>query len=200
MQIRSCPFWLMMVSTTRAVLPVCRSPMINSRCPRPIGIMASIALMPVWTGMSTLLRLTTLGAMRSMGRKLSDSIGPLPSTGWPTAFTARPIMPLPTGTETMRPVLRTNCPSAMPTLSPMIMTPTFSASRLKTMPRVPLSNSTSSEARALVRPLRRAIPSPTDSTVPTSTVRVGAWNARICCLSWATKSSVRTAIDVPLFT
>jgi hypothetical protein len=36
--------------------------------PRPMGIIESMALMPVWTGVSTLLRVTTLGAMRSMGR------------------------------------------------------------------------------------------------------------------------------------
>ncbi len=37
MQMTSLPFWLMIVSTATAVLPVWRSPMINSRCPRPIG-------------------------------------------------------------------------------------------------------------------------------------------------------------------
>jgi len=35
------------VSTATAVLPVPRSPMISSRCPRPIGIIPSIALIPV---------------------------------------------------------------------------------------------------------------------------------------------------------
>src|ERR1700716_2988911 len=39
-----------MASTATAVLPVLRSPMISSRWPRPIGIMLSIALMPVWSG------------------------------------------------------------------------------------------------------------------------------------------------------
>ena len=33
-----------------AVLPVVRSPMISSRWPRPIGVMASIALIPVCIG------------------------------------------------------------------------------------------------------------------------------------------------------
>jgi len=46
-------FWLMMVSSAIAVLPVWRSPMISSRCPRPIGIMPSMALIPVWTGCLT---------------------------------------------------------------------------------------------------------------------------------------------------
>ncbi len=53
MQTRPWPFWLMIVSIAMAVLPVWRSPMISSRWPRPIGISASIALMPVWTGVST---------------------------------------------------------------------------------------------------------------------------------------------------
>jgi hypothetical protein len=32
-----------MASMAMAVLPVCRSPMISSRWPRPIGVIASIA-------------------------------------------------------------------------------------------------------------------------------------------------------------
>src|SRR4030095_15768081 len=43
----------MIASTATAVLPVCRSPMMSSRWPRPIGIIASIALMPVWSGSFT---------------------------------------------------------------------------------------------------------------------------------------------------
>ncbi len=61
----------MIVSTQMAVLPVWRSPMINSRCPRPIGIIASIGLMPVCTGRLTLLRSITPGAMRSMLRNFA---------------------------------------------------------------------------------------------------------------------------------
>ncbi len=56
MQKRSLPFWLMMVSTATAVLPVWRSPMISSRWPRPTGTIASIALRPVCTGCDTDLR------------------------------------------------------------------------------------------------------------------------------------------------
>jgi hypothetical protein len=36
----------MIVSSAIAVFPVWRSPMMSSRWPRPIGIIASIALMP----------------------------------------------------------------------------------------------------------------------------------------------------------
>src|SRR5439155_903826 len=40
----------MIASTPIAVLPVPRSPMISSRWPRPIGIIESMALSPVWSG------------------------------------------------------------------------------------------------------------------------------------------------------
>jgi hypothetical protein len=62
MQNTSWPFWLMIVSMPMAVLPVWRSPMISSRCPRPMGIMASMALRPVWSGSFTERRSTTPGA------------------------------------------------------------------------------------------------------------------------------------------
>ena len=59
---------LMIVSIAIAVLPVWRSPMISSRWPRPIGIIASIALMPVCSGSVTGWRWTTPGALNSAGR------------------------------------------------------------------------------------------------------------------------------------
>ena len=40
-------FWFRMVSMAMAVLPVCRSPIMSSRWPRPIGIRLSTALRPV---------------------------------------------------------------------------------------------------------------------------------------------------------
>ena len=90
MQTTFCPFWLMIASTATAVLPVCRSPMISSRWPRPIGTIASIAFSPVCSGSLTGCRSTTPGAMRSIGIDCCDTIGPLPSIGWPSAFTTRP--------------------------------------------------------------------------------------------------------------
>ena len=45
-----------------------RSPMINSRWPRPIGIIESIAVIPVASVVSTDLRATTFGAITSTGR------------------------------------------------------------------------------------------------------------------------------------
>ena len=51
-------------------MPVERSPMISSRWPRPIGIIESIALIPVWSGSFTGWRSTTPGALNSSGRRL----------------------------------------------------------------------------------------------------------------------------------
>src|SRR4026209_1861612 len=69
-------FWLRMVSSAIAVLPVWRSPMISSRWPRPIGVSASIALRPVAigspTGMRAAVRAAGPGAGgRGLGRGLA---------------------------------------------------------------------------------------------------------------------------------
>ena len=48
-----CSRWAMIASTATAVLPVCRSPMISWRWPRPIAVIASIAEMPVYSGSFT---------------------------------------------------------------------------------------------------------------------------------------------------
>ena len=105
------PFWLMIVSTAMAVLPVPRSPMISSRWPRPIGIIASIALMPVWSGSLTGCRTMMPGATISTGRVVVVLIGPSPSTGRPRASTTRPSSAGPAGTSSTRPVQRTSSPS-----------------------------------------------------------------------------------------
>ena len=96
-----------MVSTAIAVLPVPRSPMISSRWPRPIGIIASIALMPVWSGSFTGWRTMMPGATISTGRLMLVLISPRPSTGRPSASTTRPSIAGPTGTSSRRPVRRT---------------------------------------------------------------------------------------------
>ncbi len=85
--------------------------MISSRWPRPIGIIASMAMIPVWTGVSTLWRVMTPGAIRSIGIVFLVLMGPLPSSGCPSGFTTLPISSGPTGTSTMRPVVRTSSPS-----------------------------------------------------------------------------------------
>ena len=79
------PFWLRIASMAMAVLPVLRSPMISSRWPRPIGVMASIDLMPVWSGSSTGWRSAIPGAGDSSGQVLSVAIGPCSSIGSPSA-------------------------------------------------------------------------------------------------------------------
>ena len=58
----------MIVSMAMVVLPVLRSPMISSRWPRPIGVMASMALMPVCSGSFTGWRPMMPGAWISMRR------------------------------------------------------------------------------------------------------------------------------------
>ncbi len=82
--------WLMIASTATAVLPVCRSPMISWRWPRPIAVIASMALMPVCSGSFTGWRCTTDGACSSSARRPSVTISPLPSIGRPSASTTRP--------------------------------------------------------------------------------------------------------------
>ncbi len=63
------PFWFRIVSIAMAVLPVLRSPMISSRWPRPIGVMASIDLMPVCIGSSTGWRAGDAGGDRLEGQR-----------------------------------------------------------------------------------------------------------------------------------
>ena len=104
MQYTPLPRWLMMVSTAIWVLPVWRSPVISSRWPRPMGIMPSMALMPVCSGTDTPLRSMMPGASFSMGRVSFVSAGPLPSMGSPSAFTTRPSSASPTGTDSALPV------------------------------------------------------------------------------------------------
>ena len=66
-----------MVSSAMAVLPVWRSPISSSRWPRPMGIMVSMALMPVAIGSRTDWRAMTPGARRSTGRNVVGLDGAL---------------------------------------------------------------------------------------------------------------------------
>ena len=94
-----------------ADLPVLRSPMISSRWPRPIGVMASIALIPVCIGSSTGCRSAIPGAGDSTARLCWVTIGPLLSIGTPSGLTTRPISASPTGTRRSWPVAVTVSPS-----------------------------------------------------------------------------------------
>ena len=85
--------------------------MISSRWPRPIAVIESIALSPVYIGSFTGCRWMTPGALNSSGRRSVASIGPSPSSGLPSGSTTRPSSPRPTGTLMTSPVRRTGSPS-----------------------------------------------------------------------------------------
>ena len=152
MQIMSWPRWFRIASTRIAVLPVERSPITSSRWPRPIGIIESIALMPVWSGSLTGWRLTTPGALNSSRRLSEDWSGPWPSSGMPSGLTMRPTSSSPTGTLMTLPVRFTVWPSETFSHSPKSATPTLSSSRLSAMPVTPCSSSSISIAMQLSRP------------------------------------------------
>src|SRR2546423_44176 len=161
----------MIVSTATADLPVWRSPMISSRWPRPMGTMESIDFRPVCTGCDTDWRAITPGATFSMTSVSLALIGPLPSIGWPSAFTTRPISSGPTGTSRMRPVHLTVSPSEMCSYSPRITEPTESRSRFSARPKVGwpslvAGNSSISPAITSDRPGMGQMPSVTDTTLP----------------------------------
>ena len=158
----------MIVSIAIAVLPVWRSPMISSRWPRPIGIIESIALRPVCIGSSTPWRWTTPGALNSAGRDSEALISPLSSSGRPSGSTRRPSISSPTGICRSSPVRLTVSPSTIFSHSPNSTAPTLSSSRLSARPVTSCGSSSISSAITLSRPWTRAIPSATESTVPTS--------------------------------
>src|SRR5829696_2899175 len=168
MQIRSLSRLLMIVSIAIAVLPVWRSPMISSRWPRPIGIIPSIDINPVCTGSVTGWRSTTPGALNSAGRVCVVATSPLSSSGRPSGSTSRPSSSSPTGIRSKCPVRLTVSPSRTLSHSPKSTAPTLSASRLRASPVTPCGSSSISSAMQLSSPWIRAIPSATDSTVPTS--------------------------------
>ena len=152
-----------------AVLPVWRSPMMSSRWPRPIGIIASTDLMPVWRGSFTGWRYMTPGALRSRGISTSSPpMLPKPSRGLPRGSTTRPSIDSPTIIEAMRPVLRTVISSFTSSVGPRSTAPTLSSSRFSATAIIPFSNSSNSPASALERPKMRATPSLTWSTLPLS--------------------------------
>ena len=93
-------------------------------------------------------------------------IGPLPSIGWPSEFTTRPISSGPTGTSRMRPVHLTVSPSVMCSYAPRTTAPTESRSRFSARPNVLPGNSSISPCIASDRPWMRQMPSVTETTVP----------------------------------
>src|SRR5579864_543051 len=146
-----------------------------------MGVIESIALMPVASGSFTGWRAMTPGALNSSGRCSLDSIGPRPSSGLPSGSTTRPSSPSPTGTLATRPVRRTGSPSLTFSHSPKSATPTWSSSRLNARPTTPWSNSSISSATAFSSPYTRAMPSPMVRTVPTSARSV---STSYCSIRW----------------
>src|SRR5215211_122714 len=149
--------------------------MISSRWPRPIGIIASIALMPVWSGSLTGWRWTTPGALTSAERVSSRLMSPLPSSGFPSGSMMRPSSASPTGISSSRLVRLTVSPSLTWPHGPNRTAPTLSDSRLSASPVTSCGSSSISNDMQFSRPWMRAMPSATDRTVPTS-VR-SAWPA-----------------------
>mmetsp|Transcript_105040 Transcript_105040/g.302248 ORF Transcript_105040/g.302248 Transcript_105040/m.302248 type:complete len:225 (+) Transcript_105040:552-1226(+) len=145
-------FWFKIVSMAMAVFPVCLSPMMSSRWPRPTGMRLSTAFSPVVIGSCTLCRGMMPGAFNSTRRRCFALIGPKPSIGVPSASTTRPSNSSPMGTSTMVPVHLTLSPSTMSRSSPKTTTPTLSVSRLRAMPLRPLRNSTISPALTPFKP------------------------------------------------
>ena len=140
------------MSIAIAVFPVCLSPIISSRWPLPIGVIASIALIPVSKGEFTLSLVITPGATTSIGLLLVYSIGPRPSIGWPNASTTRPNIFSPTGTSITEPVLLTMSPSLIKVSSPKRTAPTWSISRFITKPYTSCGKTKSSPSIAFSRP------------------------------------------------
>ena len=167
-------FWLRMVSMQTAVLPVLRSPMMSWRWPRPIGVMASIAFMPVCSGSSTGWRSRTPAAWSSKARSSLDSMGPKPSIGWPRGLITRPRKFSPTGIERTSPVRLTSSPSERVSKLPSTTTPMESVSRFCATPMTPFGNSSSSFVMQPGSPETWAIPSAAEVTTPTSSREASA--------------------------
>ena len=141
----------------------------SSRCPRPIGIIASMAISPVCRGSFTGCRNITPGALRSRGiSSSSPSIEPRPSMGCPSGLMTRPTSPSPVGIEAILRVRFTMSPSLILAVVPSSTAPTLSSSRFITTALSPFSNSSNSPLSALLRPNMRTTPSDTCRTRPTS--------------------------------
>src|SRR6056297_672792 len=179
------------LASATLVLPVWRSPKISSRCPRPIGNSASIALIPVWSGVLTGARARIGGAARSIGRRFWARSGSPPSRGSPRGETTRPSSSGPTGTSATRCVRLTRAPAVTRSTRSSSTTPTVSLRRSLAMPTAPPAKRSRSSTWAPGRPRTSAIPPETDWTVPSSsTRRPGPTSCRAA--SSASRSSSRT--------
>ena len=146
--------------------------MINSRCPRPIGIIESIETIPVCIGSETDSRPIIPGAGDSIKRDSVVVMLPFPSIGVTNPSTTRPNKSSPTPICEIFPVARTLLPCLMSRPVPINTAPTLLVSRFNAIPIVPSSNSKSSPHATFSNPKIRAIPSPTCKTIPSSAVLV----------------------------
>jgi hypothetical protein len=144
--------WLIIASRAIAVLPVCRSPIISSRCPRPIGIRASTTFKPVSRGCATLSRDITSGAAIFIKRSSTNSRAPFSSAGSTRALNTRPTNLSPTFTLTIFLVRQTLSPTFTKRSSPKRIARTLSYSRFRARPLTPDSNSSISDAVTFLRP------------------------------------------------
>ena len=135
-----------------AVLPVWRSPIINSLWPRPIGIRASTTLRPVSRGCATRSREITSGAATFIKRSSTNSKIPFSSAGSTSAFKTRPTNLSPTLTLTIFFVRQTLSPTLTKRSSPSKIARTLSYSRFKAKPLTPDSNSSISDAVTFFKP------------------------------------------------
>jgi len=101
---------------------------------------------PVQTGIKA------IDTMIPIGRVSVVSIGPWPSSGWPSGLTIRPINASPTGMLVTRPVRLTTSTSLTCSPSPKSAVPTLSSSRLSARPVTPCSNSSISSETAFSSP------------------------------------------------
>ena len=151
-----------------AVLPVWRSPRINSRWPRPIGNERIDDFEAGLERHGDRRAVHDGRAGRSMGRRWLEATGPLPSSGRPSGSMTRPSNPSPTATSMTRPVRSTSSPACRCQYSPSSTTPISSSSTLNAMPSRSPGNFTSSSKPTPGRPDTLAMPVATLVIVPTS--------------------------------
>ena len=150
------------------VLPVLRSPMISSRWPRPIGVIASMALMPVCSGSCTGLRPVMPGAWISMRRGSAPAMRALAVDGLAQRVDHAAEQGVADGH-------REDAPGGLDGLALLDAVDVAEDRRRRSTPRrgsapdraVPSSNSSSSLTAASGSPATRAMPSPTSRMRPT---------------------------------
>jgi len=93
-------FWFSIASTTIEVFPVCLSPIINCLCPRPIGIIVSIIVVPVKNGtFIAFLNIIPFAFLSDFILFVLSFGCPIPSNGFPNGSITRPKTPVPVKTR-----------------------------------------------------------------------------------------------------